>query len=38
MYIYCASGGRSELTMKLMKEKGFKTVYHLPIGYDGWSE
>ena len=38
VYIYCASGGRSGLTMKLMKEKGFMKVYHLPVGYDGWSE
>jgi len=38
VYIYCASGGRSGLTMKLLKKKGFMTVYHLPIGYDGWIE
>lgn len=35
-YIYCHSGGRSGGTLKVMKEKGFKAVYHLPIGYDGW--
>ena len=38
MYIYCASGGRSGLTLTLMQEKGFKSVYHLPVGYDGWSK
>lgn len=37
VYIYCASGGRSGKTFKLMKEKEFSTVYHLPIGYNGWS-
>ena len=38
MYIYCASGGRSGSIFKLMKEKGFKAVYHLLVGYQGWSE
>ena len=38
VYIYCASGGRSGETLKLMKESGFKMVYHLPVGYDGWSD
>ncbi|HIA06120.1 MAG TPA: rhodanese-like domain-containing protein [Flavobacteriales bacterium] len=37
VYIYCAGGGRSGETLKLMKKTGFKTVYNLPIGYDGWS-
>ena len=36
MYIYCASGGRSGLTLKMMKKKGFKEVYHFTEGYDGW--
>lgn len=38
VYIYCAGGGRSGETLKLMKKSGFKTVYHLPVGYDGWSD
>ena len=38
VYIYCASGGRSGKTLKLMQDKGFKQVYHLPVGYNGWSE
>jgi len=37
VYVYCASGGRSGETLKLMKKTGFTTVYHLPVGYDGWS-
>lgn len=37
MYIYCASGGRSGKTMKMLKLKGFERVYHLPVGYNGWS-
>ena len=36
VYIYCASGGRSGKTLGLMKKSGFKTVYHLPVGYNGW--
>ncbi|MBL4755210.1 MAG: rhodanese-like domain-containing protein [Flavobacteriales bacterium] len=36
VYIYCASGGRSGKTLALLKKSGFKTVYHLPIGYNGW--
>jgi len=36
VYVYCASGGRSGLTKKLMKKEKFKEVYNLSIGYEGW--
>ena len=34
--IYCASGGRSGKTAKLMKEQGFEIVYDLEGGYRAW--
>ncbi len=35
--VYCAVGGRSGKTMKLMKEKGFKEVYNLSGGMNAWT-
>jgi phage shock protein E len=34
--IYCRTGKRSGLTLGLMQQKGFKTVYDLAGGYNGW--
>ena len=34
--IYCAAGGRSNKTGVLMKEMGFKQVYELSSGINGW--
>ena len=34
--VHCASGGRSGKSMKLFKEKGFTTIYHIADGYKGW--
>ncbi|MFO8009901.1 MAG: rhodanese-like domain-containing protein [Dehalococcoidia bacterium] len=34
--IYCRSGRRSLEAMKLMSETGFREVYHLASGIDGW--
>jgi rhodanese-related sulfurtransferase len=34
--VYCASGGRSGKTMSMMKDMGFKEVYNLNGGYNGW--
>lgn len=34
--VYCASGGRSGKTMNMMKDLGFKEVYNLNGGYNGW--
>ena len=34
--VHCASGGRSGKSMKLLKDKGFSTIYHIADGYKGW--
>ena len=34
--IYCASGGRSNKTRVLMEEMGFKQIYELSSGINGW--
>lgn len=34
--LYCATGGRSASAGKLLMEKGFKTVYNLDGGLNGW--
>lgn len=34
--VYCASGGRSGKTAKMMKDLGFKEVYDLKGGYGNW--
>lgn len=34
--VYCASGGRSGKTAGMMKSMGFKEVYDLSGGYNGW--
>jgi rhodanese-related sulfurtransferase len=36
--VYCAAGGRSENAAELLKEWGFKEVYDLIGGYNGWKE
>lgn len=36
--VYCAAGGRSENAAELLKEWGFKEVYDLIGGYNGWQE
>ena len=36
MLIYCAAGGRSNKTGVLMKEMGFKQIYELSSGINGW--
>ncbi len=38
VYVYCASGGRSEEAMQLMQKKGFKEVYNLEGGYSSWKK
>lgn len=35
--IYCRSGKRSQIALNLMKENGFKRVYHLKGGMIDWS-
>ena len=34
--VYCASGGRSGNAAAMMKSMGFKEVYDLKGGYNGW--
>lgn len=34
--LYCRSGGRSALALELMRELGFRSVVHMPEGFDGW--
>ena len=34
--VYCKSGGRSGKAMGMMKKMGFKEVYNLKGGMDGW--
>jgi rhodanese-related sulfurtransferase len=34
--VYCAAGGRSENAAELLNEWGFKEVYDLEGGYNGW--
>ena len=36
--VYCAAGGRSENAAEFLKEWGFKEVYDLIGGYNGWKE
>lgn len=35
-FLYCAVGGRSSEALELMKDLGFKKVYHLKGGIDAW--
>lgn len=37
VFIYCKSGGRSGKATKKMAKMGFKEVYDLRGGYDGWT-
>ena len=34
--VYCAAGGRSAEACKLLKKAGYKHVYDLQTGYNGW--
>jgi rhodanese-related sulfurtransferase len=37
-FVYCKGGVRSGKALEVMKESGFKRVYHLPAGVTGWKE
>lgn len=37
VYVYCAVGGRSAKASKILQESGFKTVYNLLGGFNGWA-
>lgn len=34
--LYCRSGKRSEKALVLMKENGFRKLFHLENGFEGW--
>ena len=36
--LYCAAGGRSEETADLMARWGFKKIYNLHEGFNGWAK
>jgi len=36
--VYCAVGGRSGRTTKILKKLGFKTIYDLEGGYKSWKK
>jgi phage shock protein E len=36
VYVYCATGGRSEEAMQILNKKGFTEVYNLDGGYVAW--
>lgn len=36
--VYCAAGGRSGKTAKMLASKGFKEVYDLDGGYGNWKK
>ena len=36
VYIYCRSGNRSQKAGKILTEMGFKEVYDIEKGYQGW--
>lgn len=37
VFVYCAVGGRSANASKILQESGFKTVYNLLGGFNGWA-
>jgi rhodanese-related sulfurtransferase len=36
--LHCASGGRSALGAKALKDMGYENVAHLETGFKGWNE
>ena len=36
IYVYCAVGGRSVKAAKVLQDAGFKAVYNLLGGFNGW--
>lgn len=35
--VYCATGGRSAMAVKVLDEMGFKETYNLAGGFENWS-
>lgn len=38
VYVYCAKGGRSSKSMKMLADMGFNRVYNLSGGYTAWEK
>lgn len=38
IFIYCEYGERSKTVLEILKNKGFKNIYHLENGYLEWRE
>jgi rhodanese-related sulfurtransferase len=38
VFVYCASGGRSNAAARVMKDMGFKQVFDLQGGFRAWSQ
>jgi phage shock protein E len=36
--LFCASGARSGEAKEFMERNGFKHVYNLPVGFNGWKK
>jgi len=36
IFVYCRSGSRSRIALKLMKDKGFRFIYNLKYGIIDW--
>ena len=36
--VYCQAGVRSGEALEVMKKLGFKRIFHLPAGIEGWEE
>ncbi|MEW6302797.1 MAG: rhodanese-like domain-containing protein [Verrucomicrobiota bacterium] len=34
--VHCASGGRSGRSLEVFKKLGFKAIYHMDDGFNGW--
>lgn len=37
LLIYCAGGGRSAMAADKLRKKGFKVIYNLESGFDGYT-
>jgi phage shock protein E len=37
-FVYCASGGRSDECVQMMKQKGFMNIYDLDGGFGRWQK
>lgn len=38
VFVYCAAGIRSEKAAAILKDSGFKTIYHLEDGLKAWTK